>query len=96
MFATLLAYCEPNNSKVLWKKFKNAVSDDYLKLDIKPAEIRIKVLQYLRNTLESMGKDINECHLVDFDINLSKDERYMKEINEELSIDVSEQDIVVI
>ena len=70
------------------------MSEYSLKLGIRPMEIRIKVLQYFWNSLKSMGKDINEYDLVGFDINLSKDERYLKEANEELSIDVTEQDIL--
>lgn len=44
--------------------------------------------------LESMGKNINDYHLVDYNINLSEDELFMKEINEELAIIVSEHDIL--
>ena len=42
-----------------------------------------------------MGKNINDYHLVDYSINLSEDELFMKEINEELAIIVSEHDIYI-
>ena len=44
--------------------------------------------------LESIEKNINDYQIVPYEINLSKDEKSMKEINEELTIIVSEQDLL--
>ncbi|KAL5575313.1 hypothetical protein UlMin_017012 [Ulmus minor] len=94
LFATILAYCEPDNPKNLWKNFENNMSEDYYKLNISKIDIKIKVLQQLNCMLESMGKNINDYQIVPYEINLSEDEKSMKEINEELTIIVSEQDLL--
>ena len=44
--------------------------------------------------LESIWKNINDYNLADYIIILSEDENVIKEINKELSIVVSEQDIL--
>ncbi|XP_062104259.1 uncharacterized protein LOC133815434 [Humulus lupulus] len=43
-----------------------------------------------------MGKNINDYHLVDYNIELSEDEKFMKDINEELEIIVSKKDLFVV
>ena len=80
LFATLLVYCNVNNPKKLWEKFENAMSEDYSRLNISRVDIRIKVLQNLNSILEPIGKNINDFHLVNFNIKISEEENYMREI----------------
>ncbi|KAL5541396.1 hypothetical protein UlMin_043440 [Ulmus minor] len=93
LFVTILAFCEPNEPKKLWEKFHILMSEDYAQLNIPPFHVTNKALQHLASMLESMGKNINQYHLVNYDINLSEEETFMKEINEELAITVSEEDL---
>ena len=67
--------------------------EDYSQLNIASFDVTNKVLQHLASMLESMGKNINQYHLVNYDINLSEEETFMKEINEELAITVSQEDL---
>lgn len=46
--------------------------------------------------LDSIGKNINDYHLINDTINLSDEDKFMKENNEELNIVVYEQDISTI
>ncbi|KAL5542376.1 hypothetical protein UlMin_010086 [Ulmus minor] len=92
-FVTILAFCEPNDPKKLWEKFHILMSEDYAQLNISHFHVTNKALQHLASMLESMGKNINQYHLVNYDINLSEEETFMKEINEELAITVSQEDL---
>ncbi|KAL5556627.1 hypothetical protein UlMin_038863 [Ulmus minor] len=93
LFVTILAFCEPNDLRKLWEKFHIPMSEDYAQLNISPFHVTNKALQHLAFMLESMGKNINQYHLVNYDIILSKEETFMKEINEELAITVSQEDL---
>ncbi|KAL5555788.1 hypothetical protein UlMin_038024 [Ulmus minor] len=93
LFVTILAFCEPNDSKKLWEKFHIAMSEDYSQLNISSFDVTNKVLEHHASMLESMGKNINQYHLVNYYINLSEEEAFMKEINEELAITVSQEDL---
>ncbi|KAL5548831.1 hypothetical protein UlMin_004062 [Ulmus minor] len=93
LFVTILAFSEPNDPKKLWEKFHIPMSEDYSQLNISPFHVTNKALQHLASMLESMGKNINQYHLVNYDINLSEEETFMKEINEELAITVSQEDL---
>ncbi|GAA0185095.1 hypothetical protein LIER_32383 [Lithospermum erythrorhizon] len=52
-----------------------------------------KVLQGINDTLESLGRDINEYHLVSFTYTFSDFERYTREIMAEKSIPIPEEDL---
>ncbi|KAL5581528.1 hypothetical protein UlMin_013970 [Ulmus minor] len=93
LFVTILAFCEPNDPKKLCEKIHIAMSKDYSQLNISFFDVTNKALQHLACMLESMGKNINQYHLVNYDINLSEEETFKKEINEELAITVSQQDL---
>ena len=68
LFVTILAFCEPNVPKKLWKKFHIPMSEDYSQLNISPFDVTNKALQHLASMLESMEKNINQYHLVNYDI----------------------------
>lgn len=70
------------------------MSNDYALLDSKSKNIIFRVLEHLNSIIESMGKSINDYHLVNYDITLYIENDIFKEINEELQILVDEKDIV--
>ncbi|KAK4849868.1 hypothetical protein QYF36_001540 [Acer negundo] len=92
LFATLLVYCRPANPRNLWEKFEVSMSEDYHRSGLNFFNARLKVLEHIHFVVESMGNNINDYHLVDYDIILNEDERCIKEINDELSIPISESD----
>ena len=93
LFATILIYYKPNNPQKLWENFEKVMSNDYLLLYSKSADIKSKVLKHINCILELMGKSIDDYHLVDYNINLNSEENTFKEINEELQIIVDEKNI---
>ena len=97
LFATILVYCNPSNPKALWKKFEGPMSEDYKNFgNLSLESIRIKVLQHINGMLESMGKNVDIFGLTDSKISLDEEEKGSKEIEDELKIVVSEQDILTI
>jgi hypothetical protein len=94
LFATILVYCSPNNPKPLWKLFKESMSEDFKKSNDVITIVRIKVLQSIASTLESMGIDINTYNLVDYNITFDEAEMRFREINDELQILVSPEDLI--
>ncbi|TXG49185.1 hypothetical protein EZV62_025060 [Acer yangbiense] len=93
LFATLLVYCRPVNPRNLWEKYEVSMSEDYHRSGLNFSDARLKVLEHIRFVVESIGNNINNYHLVDYDIILNEDERCIKEINDELGITVSESDL---
>ncbi|KAK1572455.1 hypothetical protein Q3G72_032837 [Acer saccharum] len=93
LFATLLVYCRPANLRNLWEKYEVSISEDYHRSGLNFSDARLKVLEHIRFVVKSMGNNINDYHLVDYDIILNEDERCIKEINDELGITVSESDL---
>ena len=78
LFAVLVVHCDPSNPRALWERFENVMSENYCKSNTNSFEIKIKVLQQLSYLFESMEKNINDYHLVDYTINISEEERLMK------------------
>ena len=93
LFATILVYCKPVNPRNLWEKFEVSMFEDYHRSTLNFFNAQLKVLEHIHFVVESMGNNINDYHLVDYDIILNKDERCIKEINDELGIIVSESDL---
>ncbi|KAK3222114.1 hypothetical protein Dsin_009139 [Dipteronia sinensis] len=81
---------------MLWNKFENFLSEDYNKMNTVLSNLTIKTLQSINSTLELMGKNINDYHLVDYNIDLNEDEKGLRDINDELQVIVPEQDILAI
>ncbi|GAA0144917.1 hypothetical protein LIER_36036 [Lithospermum erythrorhizon] len=52
-----------------------------------------KVLQSINDTLESLGRDINEYHLIPFTYSAIESKRYTREIMAEKNIPISEDDL---
>ncbi|XP_027082486.1 uncharacterized protein [Coffea arabica] len=99
LFAILLAYCSPSNPRVLWEKYEPVMSSDFERaksFSVRTVEhIRRCVLLDINKSLEQMGKNVNDYHLVPDDFILSHDERLTREIQSELSIQFTEQDLLL-
>ncbi|GAA0148177.1 hypothetical protein LIER_07696 [Lithospermum erythrorhizon] len=70
LFSTLLHYCKPLDSKKLFEDFYDHLAEDFKKaqmqLNLSDNDILYKVLQGINDTLESLGREINQFHLVSF------------------------------
>ena len=95
-FVTILIYYNPSNSKLLWNKFEQVMSEDFRQLNGVVLNVRTKVLQSIASTLKSMGKDINSYNLVDFKVTFDEDQVGSREIHDELNITISEEDLLTV
>ena len=57
--------------------------------------VRTIVLQSIASTLQSMGRDINTCHMVDYNISFDEAEMGSRQISDELKILVLAEDLAV-
>ncbi|KAG7977774.1 hypothetical protein I3843_05G047700 [Carya illinoinensis] len=94
LFATILVYCNPTNPRELWERFEQDMSVDFRSTENSMSDVRMQVLRSISFTLESMGKDINSFHLLDDNICFGEDQLESREIDDELAIEISEEDIV--
>nr|XP_027108912.1 uncharacterized protein LOC113728748 [Coffea arabica] len=94
LFALILVYVLPPNPMLLWQKFEPYLSEDISKdKSLSAEQIRLKVLQLIDSHLQYMGK-----HLADFKIVVPNTDdfsiqRDTQEIEAELDIKVSTEDI---
>ncbi|KAG7990160.1 hypothetical protein I3843_02G011400 [Carya illinoinensis] len=94
LFATILVYCNPTNPRELWERFEQDMSVDFRSTENSMSDVRMQVLRSISFTLESMGKDINSFHLLDDNICFGEDQLESREIDDELAVEISEEDIV--
>ncbi|GAA0187495.1 hypothetical protein LIER_34783 [Lithospermum erythrorhizon] len=97
LFATLLHYCRPSNPQKIFNTFYHHLAEDFKKiqghLKFSEDDIMARVLQGINDTLESLGRNINEFHLVPFKYAASESERYTRELMEERNIPVLDEDL---
>lgn len=62
LFATLLIFCNPNDPKLLWNKFKSYMIDDYVHQNKYVQDAEIECLQDINSKLEPSGKTINDSY----------------------------------
>ncbi|GAA0159946.1 hypothetical protein LIER_38950 [Lithospermum erythrorhizon] len=100
LFATLLHYCKPSDPPKLFEVYYEHMAEDFRKmqseLNMSEEQILQKVLQGINDTLESLGKDINEYHLVPFKYVTFDFERLTREITYERNIPIPEEDLLAI
>ncbi|GAA0172640.1 hypothetical protein LIER_26428 [Lithospermum erythrorhizon] len=100
LFATLLHYCKPSNPAKLFETYYEHILEDLRRkqseLNLSEDQILHKVLQGINDTLESLGKDVNEYHLVPFKYITSDFERLTREIAPERNLPVLEEDLLAI
>ncbi|GAA0158038.1 hypothetical protein LIER_38576 [Lithospermum erythrorhizon] len=97
LFATLLHYCKHSDARKLFEEYYENMAEDFkrlqMQLSLSDSDIQYKVLQGINDTLESVGRDMNEYHLVSFTYTFSDFERYTREIVAEKSIPIPEEDL---
>ncbi|KAK2645195.1 hypothetical protein Ddye_020390 [Dipteronia dyeriana] len=60
------------------------MSEDYHRSDLNFFNSQLKVLKYIHFVVDLMNNNINDYHLVDYDIIFNEDEQCIREINDEL------------
>ncbi|KAK4357159.1 hypothetical protein RND71_022769 [Anisodus tanguticus] len=96
LFATILVYCNPENSKELWEHFEDSMSEDFKNLgNIVAKDIHISVMNHINDILHSMGLDINEFNIVPEIITSSKIAKEVKEVYFERNIIVSDEELLL-
>ncbi|XP_027151019.1 uncharacterized protein LOC113751274 [Coffea eugenioides] len=99
LFATLLLHCAPTNPSLLWEKFEMVLSRDFARAQVQThcsaAEIRRKVLFDINKSLQHMGRHISEYKLVADSITLGCHESMTKEVDSEMNIVVSPEDLLI-
>lgn len=96
LFTIILVHCVPTDVGILWNTYFEALSEDFKREVGTSVELQVsKTLKSLSNYLESMGKDISSYDLPDVPMDLdtdSVDDGYFKEIQDEISVDIPEED----
>ncbi|XP_071914091.1 uncharacterized protein [Coffea arabica] len=100
LFATLLLHCAPTNPSLLWEKFEMELSRDFERAQVQAhhstAEIRRKVLLDINKSLQQMGSHISEYKLIADDVSLNCHKSMTKEVDSEMSIVVSPEDLLIV
>ena len=95
LFATILVFCEPNDVFGLWKKHKEAMSEDYKRNNQSTFMLEQMVLIDIQKLLQSMQKDIKIYPLPDIDDTYDSSRDIPREIFEEASIEANEDDMAL-
>ncbi|GAA0157298.1 hypothetical protein LIER_38429 [Lithospermum erythrorhizon] len=97
LFATLLHYCRPSNPQQLFKNYYDYIAEDFKRLQnqlmLSEKSVLHKVLQGINDTLEPLGRDINEYPLVPFTYIATESERYTRKVMAARNIPVPEEDL---
>ncbi|GAA0167400.1 hypothetical protein LIER_40367 [Lithospermum erythrorhizon] len=98
LFATLLHYCKPSDPPKLFNAYYEHMAKDFRntqsKLNISEEQIILKFLHGINDTLESLGKNVNEYNLVPFKYVTSDFESFTREIAHERNIPNSEAELI--
>lgn len=97
LFCTILLYCSLANPKELFLKFEDDMAEDYLSIQHLTRDVaRQKLLHAINSELESSGKNLAHFQLFDLVTHQEKKEHIWSEIQDELSVPISETDIAVV
>ena len=91
-FATM-AFCTPNDPKLLRDEFKGLICKDHMLDGLLLVSTELRALQNIKIISETMEKDINDYGLVGYHVGLKLQESVAKVIDEESEIDVCDDDI---
>ena len=81
---------------MLWEKFEDAICENYDFPKFSSNITQAKGLANINSVLQSMGKSIMDYAFTNADIEIDEQISYSKEIQEELSVSVSEHDLLVV
>ncbi|GAA0146021.1 hypothetical protein LIER_36242 [Lithospermum erythrorhizon] len=94
LLVTLLHHCKPANPTLLFNKFYDFMAEDIVgikeHIHLTNDDILHKVLEGINDTLESLGRDVNEFNLVSFKFISSQFQRLAREIASERNIPIPE------
>ncbi|KAG5533516.1 hypothetical protein RHGRI_027634 [Rhododendron griersonianum] len=94
LFCTILVYCAPVNPLELFLKFEDDMAEDYVSMQkLSKDAARQVLLQALNAELESMGKNLHNFQLSDLLTSDSTAKPMPKEIQDEINIPISEDDL---
>lgn len=97
LFATLLYYCKPSKPAELFTKFYDCMSEDFVRdsqrFRISEKDIMHRVLLGINDTLKSLGKEVDDYHIVPFAFVTTETEQLTREISSEMGLPVPEDDI---
>ncbi|XP_062208999.1 uncharacterized protein LOC133910713 [Phragmites australis] len=91
LFATILVFCEPCDVRGLWNKHREAMSEDYRRINPCTLAVQQMVLIDIRNMLQSMGKDIRSFPLSEIDEAHDTANGVPREIFEESTIEIDHE-----
>ncbi|XP_062217825.1 uncharacterized protein LOC133918083 [Phragmites australis] len=91
LFATILVFCEPSDVRGLWNKHREAMSEDYRRINPCTLAVQQMVLIDIRNMLQSMGKDIRSFPLPEIDEAHDTANGVPREIFEESTIEIDHE-----
>ncbi|GAA0149203.1 hypothetical protein LIER_36882 [Lithospermum erythrorhizon] len=98
LFATLLHYCKPTDHQKLFTTYCEYTAKYFTRaqsqLHLSNEEVLRKVLQGVNDTLESLGRNVNQFRLVPFEYITTEFEHFTREISAERSILVPEKDLL--
>ncbi|XP_020266738.1 uncharacterized protein LOC109842248 [Asparagus officinalis] len=95
LFATILVYCQPTNVRLLWERYRPAMSEDFVQRSIATdAEQTAWALEGVNYFLESMGKTIQDFDLPKFKENeIDNPSCNLRIIQDEIDVEVCQEDI---
>ncbi|XP_058192062.1 uncharacterized protein LOC131309444 [Rhododendron vialii] len=94
LFCTILVYCAPVNPLELFFKFEDDMTEDYVSIQkLTRDAARQVLLKALNAELESMGKKLHDYQLSHLLISDSTEKAIPKEVQDEMNIQISEDDL---
>ncbi|GJZ52509.1 ATP-dependent DNA helicase PIF1-like protein [Tanacetum coccineum] len=94
LFATLLIYCEPGDVQKLWDDHYESLSEDYVLHCASVERVQNMVLTDISLILQSMGKSLSDFDLPNITANVRLYAFGCREVHEDCSIVVQEEDIL--
>lgn len=94
LFATLLIFCEPGDVRKLWNDHYDSLSEDYTLHCASVERVQNMVLTDISSILQSMGKRLSDFDLPNITADVSLGSFGCRELQEECSIVVQDEDIL--
>ncbi|KAK9139056.1 hypothetical protein Scep_008737 [Stephania cephalantha] len=96
LFVTILSFCNPESGRQLWGNFKEQMCEDYVHLNLNIDTAEKKALKHVNEMLLAIGKSLAAFNIQYELFNVEPGVNDMLEINEELEIKASDDDVKII
>lgn len=94
LFTLLLVHFTPTNPRATWFKFENHLLEDIKQNSaLLQQQVQIQVLNLIDQHLQIMGKDITDYNLTDIPYHVLCSDKFLKEIEVEYQIPISDEDL---